>query len=94
MSATTETHTTKDGRTMLLSEMLDRHLLNTIRYIENRAKEGVVIERGGGSIEAGDMWYDTAVVYHEKALEAMEYGKYINELERRAQIIKANDRRL
>jgi len=74
-------HRTKDGRVMDLSEMTDTHLINTIKYIKRRAKEGVVIQYGAGS--DGDFYYDEEELFGTRAEEFLELPAYVKEAKRR-----------
>jgi hypothetical protein len=79
---TSHTHTTKGGRTILIKDMTDPHLLNTIAFIKRRAKEGVLIRRGGGTT-AEDIWYDEEYIYGAEALDHLNFNAYVAEARRR-----------
>lgn len=82
-------HKSKDGNIVCVTgnsnkypKMSDSHLLNTIRFIENKAKQGIKIQQGGG-YEADDMWYDEEILTGKKALKHLHYKQYIKEAQKR-----------
>lgn len=75
-------HITKDGKSINIRDMGDTHLLNTIKYYKRKAKEGVVIEYGGGNC-LEDIWYDKEVVYNEEAELLLNLQYYIDEKTKR-----------
>ena len=75
-------HTDKNGKKTPVTELEDSHLINIIRFIERRAKEGVDVFRGGGS-DPESFWIDTDVVYGKIAKKLLNYKAYKNELKRR-----------
>jgi hypothetical protein len=78
-----KTHTTRDGKEIKLCDMSDSHLEATIKMIERKAKEGLLICMGGGGPDAEDMWYDEETIYGDEVLEYFEYSEYIKERNRR-----------
>ena len=77
------THITKTGKRIKLRDMTDSHLAATIKMLERRAKEGVIISVGGGG-DGDDMFYDEYTIYGIEALDQLGYDDYTNELKRRA----------
>lgn len=75
-------HTTKDGAKMPITEMSDRHLLNTMRMLKRRAADGLTIRRGGGW-EADEMWYDEDIIFGTAALNELNYSAYKTEADNR-----------
>ncbi len=75
-------HTTKDGTKIKLSDLKQDHLENIIKWIERKAKEGLLVRSGGGSCTE-DMWYDEEVFYGEWARYKLKYHHYIEELNKR-----------
>jgi len=75
-------HVTKDGRKIKLEDLELSHLKNIIKFIERKAKDGMVISRGGGST-AEDMWYDEETIYGVKVKKELHYDDYVKELKRR-----------
>ena len=71
-------HTTKDGAKIKLCDMTDSHLAATIRLMERKAEEGIVVRHGGGSCP-DDFWYDEDHLQGEDALEHMGYADYVKE---------------
>jgi hypothetical protein len=77
-------HITRDGTAMLISDMDDGHLLNTIKWIERRAKEGFYVKCGfsyGDSHE--DYYYDEPYYQGEEALKHLNYSSYVEEAYKR-----------
>jgi len=77
-------HKTKDGTVIPISEMTDSHLENTIRFIERRAREGILVEYGGLDGGDGQPWYDTGFLQGEVALRVLGYYDYVEERDRRS----------
>lgn len=75
-------HVTKDGERLLISDMEDDHLINTLRMFERWAEEGLVISLGGTDLY-GDPCYDEEVLKGEEALEFLDYSEYVAEATRR-----------
>lgn len=76
-------HITKDGGEMLISEMDDGHLLNTIKWIERRAKEGVQRNVGFYDPFGAENYYDSYMLSFEEALEFLNYSSYVEEANKR-----------
>lgn len=86
-------HTCKDGRQVCLNyhnpygknipRMEDSHLLNTIKFIQRRAKERINIATYGGGVDINDMWYDDETIYGEEVEKAFNLDKYIVEAQSR-----------
>lgn len=76
-------HITRDGTAMLISDMDDGHLLNTIKWLERRAKEGVKSEVGFYDPCGTDHYYDENTYYGEEALEFLNYSFYVEEAYKR-----------
>jgi hypothetical protein len=73
-------HITKDGTRMLISDMDDNHLQNTINMIKRKALSGLqVIYFGAGENGEGDVDY----IYGNDALRAMNYSRYLLEQKKR-----------
>lgn len=75
-------HVTGDGRTILIKDMTDNHLLNTIRLFSKKMEEGLVVRSGGGSC-LDDFWYDEDVFYGKEAEQMIGLDKYKKEAKRR-----------
>ncbi len=78
-----DTHVTKDGVTIRIQDMGDTHLQNTIRLIERRAKEGLVVRSGGG-YGPDDFWYEEEILFGTDVLIHLNYSAYVKESLRRA----------
>ena len=76
-------HVTKDGRIIPLKDISLNHLINIIKYIERRAKEGVCVVSSYYGVDTMDMDFNDEVLYGQKALDIMNYDAYVNELKRR-----------
>lgn len=82
-------HTCKNGSQVCLNyhnpygqkipRMKDSHLLNTIKYIKKRCKEGITVKYGDTGCSAEDMWYDEKTVYGKEAKKLLNYKKYKEE---------------
>lgn len=79
---TSPMHTTADHVIMRIADMTDSHLLNTIRLWQRKAKEGLVVMRGGG-FDSDEIWFDEDVFYGDDALEELNYGAYVREAKKR-----------
>lgn len=77
------THTTKNGDIILISEMSDSHLINTIKLIKRKANNGVKIRHGGYGFSVDEYWYDEEIVTGSKALLYLNFNNYMNELNKR-----------
>ena len=78
-------HTTKDGDEIPLNKLSDRHLINIIKLIERRARQGITVFAGGGD-SPDDFWYDEERLKGLDALEEMNYFDYMDEYNRRGLI--------
>lgn len=76
-------HVTKDGETIPLRNLTDSHLVNIIKHIERKAKEGLCVVFQYHGVDMMDMDFNEEVLYGQKALDIMNYDAYINELNRR-----------
>lgn len=68
-----------------IPKMEDSHLMNTIRYIKKRSKEGVKVKDWGG-FDSEDMWYSEDFVFGKEAKEILNYKKYKDEAIKRGLI--------
>lgn len=68
-------HITKDGNTIRIRDMGDDHLLNTIRFIERRTKEGITLIEGGGNTP-GDFWMEELQLEGAEVLDHFGYDAY------------------
>jgi hypothetical protein len=73
---------TKTGKEMEISEMTDSHLLNAIKYVERRAKEGIGV-CGGQYYGEGECDYWEETVSGKEARDLMDYGELKTEAKKR-----------
>lgn len=79
-------HETRDGTQIPIAEMSNKHLLNTIKLHERRAKEGIETYYCVGTCgEDFDCDYETA--YGKEALKILKHKYYIREAKKRGLIV-------
>jgi len=85
-----KTWTTKEGETIKIKDMTDGHLMNTIRYIKRKAKEGLkVVYCYGYDSEHDYQTGDVDILYGKEAIEHIREYKYLRkEAKSRNLIIK------
>jgi hypothetical protein len=76
-------HVTKDGKTIPLKDITNSHLINIIKHIERKAKEGLYVVSGCYGVDMMDMDFNEEVFHGQNALDIMNYDAYVNELKRR-----------
>ena len=81
-------HVTRDGEIIPLKDITNSHLINIIKYIERRAKEGVCVVSECYGVDMMDMDFNEEVFYGQNALKRMDYDAYVNELNKRKQSMK------
>lgn len=74
--------TTIDDMDIEYKDLDDSHLLNILKWIKIRAKEGFTISIGGG-IDTGDIWYDEYTIFGNEVLERFDYKGLLEEAKRR-----------
>lgn len=86
MSAVQEeyVHETSNGLRIPISKVSNAHLMNIIRFIELRAREGVTVPVNYGSGDIEETWEEE--LYDEKAQEFLGLNHYTEEAERRGLI--------
>ncbi len=88
-------HRTRDGQEMLIMEMTDTHLENTIRWIERKAEEGIEVIAGCGiGSGAEDICDDYETLRGREALDHFNYGHYVAERQRRRDVLTPAELRL
>lgn len=76
-------HITKDGKIIPLKDITDSHLINIIRHIERRAREGLCVVSACYGVDMMDMDFIEEVLYGQNVLNIMNYDTYVDELKRR-----------
>ena len=79
-------HKTKEGKKILISEMDDNHLLNTIALIKRMAKEGITFRSGSINFGYNDCYYDEEILFGKDAKEHLNYKRYKQEAKKRGLI--------
>ena len=79
-------HTDINGKEYSLSELKLSHLINIIKRIKRRSKEGITFLMGGGCHD--DMWCDDDTIYGKEVKDHMNYKQYKKELKRRKKVSK------
>jgi len=74
---------TKDGQSIPFSKLEDSHLLNIIKFVENRAENGMTKSIGGGGWDIEDMWFDETEIEGEEVLDYYNYKELIKEKNKR-----------
>jgi hypothetical protein len=73
---------TEAGELIEYEKLEDRHLLNILKFIEKRAKEGMTLIYGGG-FDAEDMWYNEEEIKGKEVFEHYDYKGLKKEAKRR-----------
>lgn len=76
-------HIDKQGNEHKLSEMPVEHIMNIMRFIEEKARQGLLIRQGGRSICDDDRWYEEDMIYGDDVKERLNYYSFENEIKRR-----------
>jgi hypothetical protein len=72
-------HKMKNGESIALKDMSNKHLINTIKLYQRKAKKGLSVSYGGYC----PMYYDEDVIYGNEALQILDYDEYLKELNSR-----------
>jgi len=72
-----KTHTTKDGRIILISDLNDNHLKNIIKKFEKQANEGL-------SVYNDSFPNGIDILFGSDALDVLNYQDYVDELNSRS----------
>jgi len=80
-----KTWETKQGDFIPYKKLEDSHLLNILKWIEKRAKEGMTLQYGGGH-DAEDMWYEEEEIEGKEVLERYDYKGLVKEAKKRSLI--------
>jgi hypothetical protein len=74
-------HTCKDGRKIKIRDLEDSHLVNIVKLIRRKAKEGFTVSYGSvGTGQVDDMWYDELTFYGKQVRKMLKYKRYKKEL--------------
>jgi hypothetical protein len=76
-------HVTKNGEKIPITALSKTHLLNIIKFIERRAREGVEVISGSVGFDGDEMYAERDIVYGEEALVVLKYDAYLKEARRR-----------
>lgn len=78
-------HVTKDGKTIPLRDITDSNLVNIIKYIEKRSREGFYVSMIScwNPADHDSMDYQEDYVKGGEALSILNHDTYVNELKRR-----------
>ena len=71
-------HTMKNGKEIPIADMDDNHLINTIKWIERKAKNGFNYYFGGGW-DSDSFWGDFIEFKGVSALKELNYNNYLKE---------------
>jgi len=76
---------TKSGTRISIRKMTTEHLINTIKYIDNLASNGLLIQSGSWGYDTDDMEYNEWMLYGKDVYKqfAPKYEVMNNELEKR-----------
>jgi len=74
---------TQNGDLIPYKNLKDYHLSNIIKWIEKKAKDGMILQFGGGS-SPDDMWYEEEVIYGSDVLSRYDHEGLLKELSQRA----------
>lgn len=75
--------TTINGDEISYKKLETNHLRNILNFIEKKAKDGHLLQYGGGGWEAEDMWYDEEIIYGDEVYDYFDYYSLKKELESR-----------
>ena len=76
-------HVTKEGIIMLIANMSDSHLTNTIAMIKRKAAQGISIAYGAPDFETPGLYYDEYELWGREAEKYLGLDNYTDELDRR-----------
>jgi hypothetical protein len=74
---------TKNDEEIEYKKLEDDHLLNILKWIKKRAKDGMVLEVGGCGPEESDYWHDSWEIRGDEVLEHYDYEGLLGEAKRR-----------
>ena len=80
-------HITKDGVVIDIDKMSDHHLKNMIDMIKRYAKNGMIVQHGGG-FDPDNFWFYEERLYEEDVYDYFSYHKYKKEWKKRKKFRK------
>ena len=80
----TKMHKTRNGKSIPISEMSDKHLKNMISFIETKAEEGMSVAFGVGDAYPDSFDMDVDFYIGQEVLDFFNYQDYVDELNRRS----------
>lgn len=74
---------TQNGEEIPYSKLEKKHLLNIIKWIENRAKNGITITEGGVGWDIEDCWHEEYEIDGKEVLKMYNYKGLLKEAKKR-----------
>jgi hypothetical protein len=71
-------HIDKNGTVIPIEDLKTSHLINIIKFIRRKAKEGFSTFSGGGSCD-DDFWFEVDELFGRDALDYLNYDDYMEE---------------
>jgi len=78
---------TKNGHRILYKDLEDDHLLNILKWIEKKSKDGFTLLTGGGCFP-DEMWYDEIYLEGREVKKHFDYYNLKKEALKRGLILK------
>ncbi len=75
--------TTKEGKEIAYNKIEDGHLLNILKFIEKKAKDGIEIIEGGIDWEDGMPYGDSYYIEGDRVLAIYDYNSLLEEAKKR-----------
>jgi len=76
--------TTREGDEIEYKKLKNDHLLNILKWIKRRAKNGMIVTEGGGNwFEPDTFWYDEYEIKGKEVKERYDYAGLLKEANRR-----------
>jgi len=74
---------TNAGNEIPYRELETGHLVNILKWIERKAKDGITLQYGGGGPDPEDMWYDEQYIEGKEVFDKYDYKGLKKELDNR-----------